>query len=51
MKLIILSCDFDKYENNILTLNWIMECWRFLKLCDAKIKTMGTRKPLRRRTH
>jgi folate-dependent tRNA-U54 methylase TrmFO/GidA len=33
----ILSCDFDKYEKNILTPNWITECWRSLKLCDATI--------------
>jgi hypothetical protein len=42
-----LSCDFDKYEKNILTPNWITECWRFLKLCDATIQTTGTWKPLR----
>jgi hypothetical protein len=45
----ILSCDFDTYEKNILTLNWITECWRFLKLCDATIQTTGTWKPLRGR--
>jgi hypothetical protein len=45
----ILSCDFDKYEKNILTPNWITECWRFLKLCDATIQTTGTWKPLRGR--
>jgi hypothetical protein len=45
----ILSCDFDKYKNNILTPNWITECWRFLKQCDTTIKTTGTWKPLRGR--
>jgi hypothetical protein len=45
----ILSCDFDKYEKNILTPNWITECWRFLKQYDATIETMGTCKPLRGR--
>jgi hypothetical protein len=45
----ILSCDFDKYEKNILTTNWITECWIFLKLCDATIQTTGTWKPLRGR--
>jgi hypothetical protein len=41
----ILSCDFDKYEHNILTPNWITECWRFLKQCDAtnKPREHGTR--------
>jgi hypothetical protein len=43
----ILSCDFDKYEKNILTPNWITEYWRFLKQCDATIETTGTWKPLR----
>jgi hypothetical protein len=42
----ILSCDFDKYEKNVLTPNWITECWRFLNLCDATIQTIGTWKPL-----
>jgi hypothetical protein len=41
----ILSCD-----KNMLTPNWIMECRRFLKQCDATILTTGTRKPLRGRT-
>jgi hypothetical protein len=45
----ILSCDFDKYEKNILTPNWIMECWKFLKQCDATIETKRTWKPLRGR--
>jgi hypothetical protein len=45
----ILGCDFDKYEKNILTPNWITECWRFLKLCDATIQTTGTWKPIRGR--
>jgi hypothetical protein len=45
----ILSCDFDKYGKNILTLNWITECWRFLKLCDATIQTTGSWKPLQGR--
>jgi hypothetical protein len=45
----ILSCDFDKYKKNILTPNWITECWRFLKQCDATIETTGTWKPLRGR--
>jgi hypothetical protein len=45
----ILSCDFDKYEKNILTPNWIMECWSFLKLCYAIIQTTGTWKLLRGR--
>jgi hypothetical protein len=45
----ILSCDFDKYEKNILTPNWITECWRFQRICDAKIQTTGTWKPLRGR--
>jgi hypothetical protein len=45
----ILSYDFDKYEQNILTLNWIRECWIFLKLCDVTIQTTGTWKPLRGR--
>jgi hypothetical protein len=45
----ILICDFDKYENSILTPNWITEFWRFLKLCDATIKTTGSWKPLQGR--
>jgi hypothetical protein len=45
----ILSCDFDRYEKNILTPNWITECWRFLKICDSTIQTTGTWKPLRER--
>jgi hypothetical protein len=45
----ILSCDFDKYEKNILTPNWITECWRVLKLCDATIQTTGSWKPLQGR--
>jgi hypothetical protein len=45
----ISSCDFDKYEKNILTQNWITECWRFLKQCDATIQTTGTWKPLQGR--
>jgi hypothetical protein len=45
----ILSCDFDKYEKNILTQNWITECCRFLKLCGATVQTTGTWKPLRGR--
>jgi hypothetical protein len=45
----ILSCDFDRYEKNILTPNWITGCCRLLKLCDATIQTMGTWKPLRGR--
>jgi hypothetical protein len=45
----ILSCDFDKYKNNILTPNWITECWRFLKQYDTTIETTGTWKPLRGR--
>jgi hypothetical protein len=40
----ILSCDFDKYQKNILTPNWITECWS-----DLTIKTTGTWKPLRGR--
>jgi hypothetical protein len=42
----ILSCDFDKYENNILTPNCITECWIFLKQCDVTIETTGTWKAL-----
>jgi hypothetical protein len=38
----ILSCDFDKYERNILTPHWIMECWMFLKKYDATIETTVT---------
>jgi hypothetical protein len=45
----ILSCDIDKYENNILTPNWITECWRFLNQCDATIQTTGSWKSLRGR--
>jgi hypothetical protein len=45
----ILSCDFDKYEKNILTPNWITECWRFLKQFDAIIENTGTWKPLQGR--
>jgi hypothetical protein len=45
----IVSCDFNKYGNNILTPNWIKECWILLKQCDAKIETTGTWKPLRGR--
>jgi hypothetical protein len=45
----ISSCDFDKYEKNILTPNWITECWIFLKQCDATIQTTETWKPLRGR--
>jgi hypothetical protein len=47
----MLSCDFNKYEKNILTPNWIMECWRFLKQCDATIETTGTWKTLRGRKY
>jgi hypothetical protein len=42
----ILSCYFDKYEKNILTPNWITECWILLKQFDATIKTTGTWKAL-----
>jgi hypothetical protein len=45
----ILICDFDKYEKNILTTNWIAECWRFLKKYDATMETTGAWKPLRGR--
>jgi hypothetical protein len=45
----ILSCDFDKYEKNILKPNWITESWRFRKQCDSTIQTKGTWKPLRGR--
>jgi hypothetical protein len=45
----ILSCDFDKYENNILTPNWITECWRSLKKYNTKIETTGTWKLIRGR--
>jgi hypothetical protein len=45
----ILSCDFDKYEKNILRPSWITECWRFMKQCDATIETTGPWKPLRGR--
>jgi hypothetical protein len=45
----ILSCDFNKYEKNILTPNWITECWIFLKQCDATIETTGTWRSLRGR--
>jgi hypothetical protein len=45
----ILSCDFDKYENNIFTPNWITECWRVLKQCNTTKETTVTWKPLRRR--
>jgi hypothetical protein len=45
----ILSCDFDKYEKSILTPNWITECWKFLRLCNATIQTMGSCKPLQGR--
>jgi hypothetical protein len=39
----------EKYKKNILTPNWITECWRFLKQCDATIETTGTWKLLRGR--
>jgi hypothetical protein len=45
----ILICDFDKYEKNILTPNWITERWRLLQKCDATIETTGTWKLLRGR--
>jgi hypothetical protein len=45
----VLSCDFDKYKKNMLTPNWITECWRFLKQCDATIKTTGIWKPIQGR--
>jgi hypothetical protein len=41
----ILSCDSGKYEMNILTPNWITECWQFLKQCDAMIEKTKTLKP------
>jgi hypothetical protein len=43
----VLRCDFDKYEKNILTPNWITECWILLNQCDSTIETTGTWKPLR----
>jgi hypothetical protein len=42
----ILRFDFDKYVKNMLTPNWITECWRFLKKCDATIGTTGTWKTI-----
>jgi hypothetical protein len=44
-----LSCDFDKYENNILTPNCIKEFWRFLNQCNTTIETTRTWKPLQGR--
>jgi hypothetical protein len=45
----ILEANFARYEHAILTKNWIMECWRYLKLCNSSVPISGLWSPVKGR--
>jgi hypothetical protein len=45
----ILETIFGRYEHAILTKNWIMECWRYLSLCNASVTISGLWAPTKGR--
>jgi hypothetical protein len=45
----ILEADFSRYEQTILTKNWITECWRYLSLCKSTVTISGIWSPTKGR--
>jgi hypothetical protein len=41
----ILEADFFRYEQTLMTMNWITECWRYLSLCKSTVKLLGMWSP------
>jgi hypothetical protein len=45
----ILEANFARYEHAILTKNWIMECWRYISLCNSSVTIWGLWSPTKGR--
>jgi hypothetical protein len=45
----ILEANFYRYKHEILTKKMIMECWRYLSLCNASVKISGLWSPAKGR--
>jgi hypothetical protein len=45
----ILEADFPRYEQKLMTKNWIMECWRYLSLCNSSVMISGLWSPTKGR--
>jgi hypothetical protein len=45
----ILEAEFHRYEQTILTKNWITECWRYISLCNSSVTISGLWSPTKGR--